>query len=128
MGKRKGFTLVEIMVTLLVFATTVVVLVGVYLGIAQLRESGRNLSRAMADAQICLEVMRDASAVGLTAVTSTDWTAWASANGLVSLENETVTVTTENPAADPLDLTVRVDWRERGRARSARVNTLMTKR
>lgn len=126
--KKQGFTLTEVLVSMVVFATLMVVLISAFLGIAQMKESSRNLTQAMSDLRTVSEAMRDASAASLAAVTGTNWTAWASANGLVSLDNEAVTVTYANPAADPLDVTARVDWQERLRARSAAVNTLLTKR
>lgn len=123
-----GFTLIEIMMAMLVFVTAVVILLGVYVGVASLRETSRNTGQAMADARAVLEAMRDASTTSLATVTGTDWTDWAANNGLTSLNDEVVTVTYENSLADPLDATVRIDWQEHQRDRSATVNTLLTKR
>ena len=114
--------------SVMIFAVALVALVGVTLGISSLNESSRNLVRAMADAHILLEGIRETSTGGLAAVTATNWPAWATANGLISLNNEAVTVAYANPAADPLAVTVQVNWQERGRAKSAAVNTLVTRR
>ena len=124
----QGFTLVEVMMAMLVFVTAVVVLLGVYIGVASLRETSRNTGQAMADARAVLEAMRDKSATSLATVTGTDWTDWADTNGLTSLNSEVVTVTYENALADPLDVTVQIDWQERQRDRTATINTLVTKR
>lgn len=127
MGAR-GFTLIEVVVTMLVFAVASVALAGFYVGAARLGESSRNLSRALNDVRAVAEAIRDASASGLATVTATNWTNWAAQNGLTGLPNEAVTVTYVNPGADPLQATVQVSWQEAGRARSASVDTLVTRR
>ncbi len=128
MTHRAAFSLAELMVSVMVFTIGVVALMGVYLSVAQISESSRNLARAMADARVVLEGIRETSTAGLPAVTVTNWTTWASNGGLTSLNNESMTVTYANPAADPLAVTVQVNWQERGRARSASVATLVTRR
>ena len=80
----------------------------------------------MADARVVLEGIRETSTAGLAAVTATNWTTWAQGVGLTSLNNEAVAVTSSG--ADPLAVTVQVSWQERGRARLATVETLVTKR
>lgn len=129
--KRKwarGFTLFEVLIALAVFLIGLGVLSGVFLNVAHLNESSRNLSQALADAQTVLEAMRDTSTTGLGTVAATDWAAWALNNGLTSLPNETVTVSYADPTADPLEVAVQIDWVERVGPRSATVDTLMTQR
>ena len=123
-----GFTLIELMMAVMIFTIAVVSLMGVYMAIAQLNESNRNLTRAVADTRIVLEAIRQTSSGGLSAVTGTNWTTWASANGLTALQNESTTVTYVDSAADPLSVTVQINWSERGRARSTLINTLVTRR
>lgn len=125
---RTGFTLVEIVVALGIFATSVVVLMAVYVSIATLRESNRNTTQAMADARSVLEAMRDRSVSGLASVTAVDWMEWAQDNGLTSLQDEEITVTYADEEDDPLEISIQVNWTERGRTRSAVLNTLMTQR
>ncbi len=125
---KKGFTLFEVLIAMAVFVTAMGILVGVFLNVAHLNESSRNLSQALADAQSVLEAMRDTSTTGLGTVTATDWAAWALNNGLTSLPNERVTVNYVDPIADPLEVNVQIDWTERLGARSATVDTLMTQR
>ena len=125
---RRGFTLIEVVMTIGIFAITTVALIGFYITVSVLNESSRNVTRAMADARAVLEGIRNSSASGLAAVTGTNWTSWAMNNNLDSLDQEAVSVAYANPAADPLNVTVRVNWSERGRARTAVVNTLVTRR
>lgn len=128
MKRSEGFTLIEVMISMMVFAIAIAALAGFYIGTARLGESGRNLTQAMNDVRVVAEAMRDLSTGGLAVVTATDWTAWAQANGLRSLQNETVTVTYGNPAADPLQVSVQVAWQEGARPRSASMDTLVTRR
>ena len=114
--------------TLGIFAVTTVSLISLYVAIAAINESARNMTQAMADGRAVMEAIRDTSTKGLSAVTGTNWTTWATANSLTSLNNETVTVTYANSAADPLDVSLTVQWSERDRTRSAVLTTLVTRR
>jgi len=126
------------MVSMLVFAVAALTMMGVYVGISQIAESSRNLLQAMGDVRTVLEAMRNtANSNGLGRVTDTDWTQWADDyltqraednDQLPLLGNETITVNYTDEAADPLEVNVQVDWTERGRARSATIDTLMTQR
>ncbi len=127
-GGSKGFTLMEVLMAMMMFATAFIVLMGIYIGIAGMRETSRNITQAMADARAVVEAMRDSSAGGLNNVTGQNWAQWALNNGLTSLQNEAVLVTYVNRNADPLEITVRIDWQERGRNRFTTVSTLMTQR
>ncbi len=128
--KKSGFTLIEVMIAMVVFVITVLAMLGVYLSVSISRESSRNMTQAMSDARVALEAMRDTSTAGLPAVTATypQGTNLASTFGLTSLNSESVTPTYVNQAADPLNVTVTVNWTDRGRARTASVNTLLTHR
>ncbi len=146
--KKKGFTLPEVAISLLIFALAMTVLVGIYAGFASLTWSNRNLTQALNDARVVMEQIRDTSAGGgLAAVTGTDWAAWvaSSAGGnltdpltrtnpsplpaeAIQVQYTSVWGDPEQPGADPLPVIVRVDWQERGRNRSAMVNTLVTRR
>lgn len=142
-----GFTLAEVAIATFIFTTAMVFVVGIYLGLHRITEGNRNLAQALNDARVVLEGIRDVSTGGLTAVTNTNWIHWAAdPNGgnltdpqfrtnPAPISSETVQVqyadVWDNPAtptADPLPVIVRVDWQERGRARSALVNTQVTRR
>ncbi len=128
MRSGKGFTLIEVLLSLGIFAVVVVGLMGFCVSLAALRESSRNLSQASSDARAVLEQMRETSAGGLAAITAMNWTNWAANNSLTVLENEAIAVNYANPNVDPLDITVQVSWTERGRARAASFESLVTRR
>lgn len=124
----RGFTLVEVVVTAAIFAVAAVALMAGFLSGLILVESGRTMATAAADARTVFEEMRRQSGSGLFAVTQVNWPAWSLLSGLNQLENETISVRYRNPAADPLEATVTVNWMERNRARSASFTGLVTRR
>lgn len=134
MGARKGFSLMEVMFAMLIFAVASVWLMGFYASTARLNEQSRNLTQAMNDAKILMEAIRDtAQTGGLTGAAGVTGVFPAGqdlgpANGLTGLRNERVAVTYANPAADPLSVTVQVTWDEFGRQRAAALDTLVTRR
>ena len=131
---NKGFTLIEVMVSILIFATAMVAFSTLYVTTARLNEASRNLTQAINDGRTIMEAMRDrAQSVGLAGeggVTATypQGTNLAPAFGLSSLVNEAVTATYSNPNTDPLPVTVQVSWQESGRNRSVALDTLLTRR
>lgn len=128
-GKTKGFTLIEVMVTMLVFAISMISLISLYVGTTRLTESSRNLTQAMNDARTVSEAIRDTSSAGLAAVTAVDWADWGIANNLTSLANEAVAVTYPGGlAVDPLWVTIQVSWLERNHPKTATIDTMVTQR
>jgi len=128
MMKPRGLTLIEVLITLTVFATAILAIFGIYGDLAVMRETGRNLNQAMSDARTVLERMRQNSGSSLGSVTGTNWGTWAQQNNLTSLPAEAVTVNYVDTNADPLNVTVSVAWTERGRARSATLQSFITQR
>lgn len=129
-----GFTLVEVLMTMVIFAACAGAFTAFYVTVGRMAESSRNLTQAMNDGRTLLERMRDtAQAAGLTGAAGvtavyTQGQNLAGALGLTSLTNENITVTYANAGADPLPVNVRVQWQEFGRNRSAQVDTLVTRR
>ena len=134
MKTRRGFTLIEVMVAMMVFVGAVAGFCGFYVTTARLNESSRNLTQALNDARVVMEAMRDTAqsggltgAAGVTGVYP-QGTNLAPAFSLASLQNEAIRSTYANAAADPLQVTLQVTWDEWGRPRAASFDTLVTRR
>ena len=134
MNWRRGFTLIEVMVSILTFAVAMIAFSTLFVTTARLNEASRNLTQAVNDARVLMEAMRDrAQSVGLAGPGGVTLTYPQGANlapafGLASLVNESITATYANPNADPLPVTVQVSWQESGRNRSMSLDTLLTRR
>ena len=127
-GNTNGFTLVEVVVSTLIVAVGIVALLGTFLSGLILVESGRGMAVASADARAVFEEMRRLSAGGVGPVTARNWSVWSQQAGLTTLQNETVGVRFRNPAADPVEATVTVNWLEKNRNRSSAFTGFLTRR
>lgn len=133
-NRRSGFTLIEVMMATVVFAGSMAGFFGFYVTTARLTESSRNLTQALNDARVLMEAIRDtAQTGGLTGAAGVTGLYVQGANlapafGLASLQNEAIRVTYVDPAVDPLQVSLQVSWDERGAARSASFDTLVTRR
>lgn len=118
----------EVVVSTLIVAVAIVALLGTFLSGLILVESSRNMAVASADARAVLEEMRRLSAGGMGAVTARNWATWSRGAGLTTLENEAIAVGFRNPALDPVEATVTVNWSERNRNRSSVFTGFVTRR
>ena len=134
MNGRRGFTLIEVMITMLIFSGTMAAFFGFYMATARLNESSRNLTQALNDARVVLESIRNtAQSGGLTGGTGVtgvyvQGNNLATGFSLASLQNEAIRATYANPNADPLQVSLQVTWDEWRRTRSATLDTFVTRR
>ena len=127
---EKGFTLIEIMITLFVMAGVLISILAANSAIAQSSEGVYQRLFAVQDANQVIERMRN------TAVTGTfpgNVTAVYPNGGTVadfnSIPNEVVTVSYANTNSNPLDVTVTVNYLENGRrTASTALRSLITQR
>jgi len=126
-----GLTLVEILISILIFAIGMIAVAGIYASVGGLGESGYSLTQVMNDARVVLERMRrTADAYGLNNVTVSypEGQNLAAMLGMQTLPGETITVDYLNPGQDPLQLKLWVQWSERNRIRSTSIDTSLTQR
>lgn len=128
-----GFTLIEVMISMAIFAGTLAAFAGVYATTTRLNESGRNLTQAMNDARVVMEAIRDtAQSGGLTGASGVtgvypQGNNLAAALGLNSLQNETIRATYSG--VDPLQVTLQIDWDQGVHSRDPiTMETLITRR
>ncbi len=127
MNAKRGFTLVE-----LLFATGIVLpvllsIIGLNVYVFGLTETARQSVIAVQDANTVIERARNISKNGLDAVVAA-YPAGQTVSGFNSLPGEQVTVGYADVNADPLALTVTVNWESRGRTMTRILQTQVTKR
>lgn len=123
MNGRKGFTLLELICAVAILVVALVGLLSSYAGCFNLVESSTNTSIAVNEAQRIMEEMRTRN---LTNIVSEDWLAWVEDKGCNCLNHETINVS--YIGADPLQISVKVGWKEKERTRNVELVTLLTER
>ncbi len=126
-AKIKGFTLVEVIVVCLILTVVLVGFLGVFNLSLSLNETSINSVIAVNDACSVLERIKNIdpfdSAVLVAAYPDGGFVA-----GYNNLPQETVQVNYANLAADPIHVSVTVNWQEKSRLLSESVVTLVTQR
>jgi prepilin-type N-terminal cleavage/methylation domain-containing protein len=132
----RGFSLTELLLAAAILAFVLCGLLVLFVNCLFLNEANRNLSLAMTHTQYIMEKIQEEirrADINITAIESAitggswDWDeAEIASNNLVSLPSETID-TNVFQSGDPLGITVRVDWKDRGRRdRYVEVQTLIT--
>ncbi len=142
--KNRGFTLVEVMVSMLIFATSMTAASVLYTTIERMGDSGRHLTQAVNDGRIVMEAIRNrvqsnglGGANGVTGFYPAGVNLMAPGGRfaelgpprLEMLPGETITVA--YGVGDPLSVTVTVTWVEGGRVLTPRfinLDTMLTSR
>lgn len=127
---QKGFTLIELMITMAVIVLALVGYMGANSAIQKSSEAAFEKSVAIQDANRVLEQMRRAALSGEFPESVTDaFPDGEEVNGFDSLNDQTIRVEYSDPSADPLDATVTVTWRQHGlREVSTALRTRLTQR
>ena len=120
---KKGFTLLELTIA---SGILTVAILGLLAGLQSpfvLNTAAKETTVALQDASRVLEEIR---VITFSSITTTNWTTWASTNGLTHLVNEAVTVTPSG--TDPITVTVQVQWTSQGGRGPQRTVILSTRR
>ena len=127
--KKKGFTLSELMIAVLILSVGLLAILGLYISLTSSIQKARQLTIAAKDAGSIFEQIQ-----GLTLPTiknnkenSTYW------NSLIdkSLTQETISVSNNNSTDttwdnDPLELEVTVSWKDKGQNRQINLSSKFT--
>lgn len=138
---RKGFTLLEVMITACIFTAAVTAVIFGVLNLMDLGELSNEKLVAIMDGNRVLEQMRVTADSSLTTLRNTNWAAWAQANVIntkdplnrndVILPQEAITVAFQG-AGNPVQFTMTVTWQHRNRLNAQlcryQVSTCMTTR
>jgi len=123
--QNKGFTLIELLFAVFILSTSIV---GVLLLFSQSllsTEYAWDKTVAVSHAENILEEMQLKDT--LSEIAHGDWTNWARAHGFDTLPQESIRVSFTDPAADPLDIEVAVNWVRKNRNAQVVLRTKMTK-
>jgi len=131
-GKKCGFSLVELMISAGILVVAIIPILLLFYNYLVVMESSRNTTVAVDDASFILESIRSTDPFTTANVTSAypSGSDVADKIGPRKLADETVRVSYQDPSADPLVMTVRVDWKDqvKVRNRSFSITTIMTQR
>lgn len=114
MRQKKGFTLVELMFALAILIPVALIAVNVNSLMAGRVRTARLITIALHDANTVMERIRDTSDLGLSQIVSS-YPSGQAVSGFANLPNEAVVVQYPDPNANPLAITVSVEWTDSGR-------------
>ncbi|MFH1777908.1 MAG: prepilin-type N-terminal cleavage/methylation domain-containing protein [Candidatus Omnitrophota bacterium] len=126
-NSQTGFTLLEVMIASAILVIAIISILGVFYSGLGLNESSKNYITALNDARTALERIRDIQPFTNVNVT-TVYPDNSVLPGFLNLDNEQVIVSYANTTADPLTITITVNWQERLRTRNLSLVTEMTER
>ncbi len=127
MNKKQGFTLIELMIALAIIVPVLLGAIGLNVYVFRISERSRRVVVALEDAHTVIERIRNTSETSLAQVATTYPSGQAVA-GFNNLPSEQVTVTYPNAAADPLVMTVTVNWSDRQGTMTRALATQVTHR
>jgi prepilin-type N-terminal cleavage/methylation domain-containing protein len=128
----KGFTLVELLLASAILAFVAFTLLRSIISSSILAESNRNLSNAITHAQYVMEEIKSANFTNITTKINNGYWNWGSttlsSKGLSPLTNENITTALGTGTSDLLNVTVAVNWTDRGsRARNTSIQTFFSR-
>lgn len=122
---KSGITLIEVMVSMFILTFAILGALSYFTTAAAATQLAGEMTIATSHAEHILEDMRARST--LADITSADWGAYVTDNNLDTLDNESITVTFADAGADPLNITVAVNWDTATRTHNISLTTEMTK-
>lgn len=126
--KIKGFTLIELMISAAILVLALIPVLVLFYNYLVVMEATRNTTIAVSDAGFILESMRSTDPFTTSNVLGTypQGADVADKIGARKLKNETVQVFYQDTAADPLVVTVQVNWQDQVKIRN-RTQAIITK-
>lgn len=122
-----GFSLIEVMIAFAIFIPVFLAVILVNIYTIRSTSSSQMVVTALQDAHTVIERIRNVSDQGLPQVV-VSFPNGAAVPGFVNLVGEQVVVSYPNGNTDPLDITVSVNWQDRGRVMTRTLRTQVTDR
>lgn len=126
--QKEGFTFVEILVALLIIIPVLLGLIGVNIYTFRAAESSKMIITAIQDAHTVIERIRYVATNQGLAQVVLNYPSGQAVAGFTNLDNEQIVVTYPNALADPLAITVSVNWRDHSRSMTRSLLTQVTRR
>ena len=123
--EKSGISLVEIMISVFIISIGVTGSLAYFTAAKSATRLARDTTTATAHGEYILEEMRALSTQA--DITANDWAAFISAQSLDTLDNEAIQIAYVDQDADPLNITITVNWTTNTRARSISLVTELTK-
>lgn len=127
MKREQGFTLSELLFAICVMIPVLFGIISVTYYTLRAGETSRKVMTALQDAHTVIEQIRRESDQSLNQVVATFPNGLA-VSGFNTLTNEQIVVSYADPNADPLAVTVTVNWTDQGRAMTRVLSTQVTNR
>jgi prepilin-type N-terminal cleavage/methylation domain-containing protein len=125
MKRKKGFTLVELLMAVFVLAVGIMGILLLYTNSMLSSEFAWDMTTATSHAEYILEEMQ--ARESLNDIRSTNWGMWAQKQGLNTIPHETIAVDFPHVSGNPLDILVTVSWKRKLRTNHITLKTKMTK-
>lgn len=123
--KNNGFTLVELMTAAYILLVGICGILLLLVNAMSSTEIAKNVTIATSHAEYVLEAMQNEKS--LADITAKDWGEWAGQQKFDLLPEESFDISFEDPAKDPLEIEVTVEWMYKGGTQNTTLRTVLTK-
>lgn len=120
-----GFTLAELLVATFVLVVGVLSALLFFSNAMNATQYAGDITEASSHGEYVLEEMKTRTT--LANIANTDWGAWITGENIYSLPSESMTVAITNAQANPLDISLDVNWTRKSRANNVNLRTRIAK-
>ncbi len=123
--RNKGFTFIEVLLAVFILSIGISTVLMLYTSSMLSAANAWDMTVATSNAEHMLEEMQTRDS--LADIVNTDWSQWAQDQGLNALPGETFSVVFADPADDPLNIQITVNWERKSRTNQITFKTRLTK-
>ncbi len=122
---NKGFTFIEVLLAVFILSVGISAVLMLYTSSMLSAATAWDMTVATSNAEHMLEEMQ--ARESLSDIVNTDWAHWAQDQGLNTLPKETFSVAFADPAGDPLNIQITVNWERKLKTNQIVLKTSLTK-